>query len=160
MSRQFRFAFALLLALACPSIIPAATFPDFIYTTDNGALKLASLRGKVIYVDYWASWCGPCRQSFPWMNEMQARYRDRGLVVLAVNVDRELAEAKRFLANYPANFLIAYDSKGDTANTLALQGMPNSFLVDRRGEIIATHVGFREADKAKNEAAIKAALAH
>ena len=64
-------------------------------------LDLERFRGKVVVVDFWASWCAPCRQSFPWLNEMQAKYGSAGLVVIAVNVDRERAEAERFLREVP-----------------------------------------------------------
>lgn len=153
--------FRLLTALCAAALFAgalAAPFPDFTYQTDNGPLKMSSLRGKVVYLDYWASWCGPCRQSFPWMNEMQARYGGKGLTIVAVNVDREGGAAQRFLKEHPANFTVAYDASGDTAAQLALQGMPNSFLVDRHGELRLAHVGFREADKKALEEKIRALL--
>ena len=137
----------------------AARAPDFTFKTDNGTLSLQSLRGKVVYLDYWASWCAPCRQSFPFMNELQTRYGDKGLVIVAVTIDTELADVHRFLAKYPANFTIAYDPDGATAKTLALKGMPTSFVIDRHGEIVSTHIGFRELEKSKIEKKIKALLA-
>lgn len=157
--------FSFLLALAVASIfallgaVRAAVVPDFTLATEQGALRLESLRGKVVYLDYWASWCVPCRQSFPWMNEMQSRYAGKGLVIVAVNVDRDAADARRFLADYPAIFTVAYDPEGKTAKVLALKGMPTSFLIDRKGEIVATHVGFREAGKSKVENEINVLLA-
>ncbi|MFL6624504.1 MAG: TlpA family protein disulfide reductase [Sulfurifustis sp.] len=149
---------AALLALVLIGGASAANAPDFTFRTDNGPLALQSLRGKVVYLDYWASWCAPCRQSFPWMNEMQARYGDKGFVVIAVTVDADVAEARRFLAQYPAHFIVAYDPEGATARTLHLKGMPTSFLINRNGEIVSSHLGFREADKSKIENAIKALL--
>jgi thiol-disulfide isomerase/thioredoxin len=138
----------------------AAQAPELSFSTAEGALALAALRGKVVYLDYWASWCGPCRQSFPWMNEMQTRYRDQGFVVLAVNVDPERAEAQRFLAQQPARFTVAYDPSGDTARVLKLKGMPSSYLIDRDGKIVSSHIGFREAERAPREVEIRALLAH
>ena len=135
-----------------------ATLPDVPLKTDNGSLRLSSLRGKVVYVDYWASWCVPCRESFPWMNDMQARYKDKGLVIVGISIDTDIAAAKRFLAKVPANFTIAYDPESVTASALDLVGMPTSFLLDRNGQIVWRHVGFREADKDKNEARIKEQL--
>ena len=145
-------------AFALPGPASAVLIPDFTFTTDNGALRLDSLRGKVVYLDYWASWCVPCRYSFPWMSEMQSRYSGKGLVIVAVNLDRDLAEARRFLAQYPPGFTVAYDPEGRTAKALALKGMPTSFLIDRRGEIVAMHIGFREADRGRLEAQIRALL--
>jgi cytochrome c biogenesis protein CcmG/thiol:disulfide interchange protein DsbE len=157
---RFRFAtvFAILVAFVPLGAVRAATFPDIGLKTDNGALKLSSLRGKVVYVDYWASWCVPCRRSFPWMNDMQARYKNQGLVIVAISVDADMASAKRFLAKTPANFTVAYDPESVTADALDVPGMPTSFLIDRAGKIVWRHVGFREADKARNEAKIKEQL--
>ena len=158
---RFRFICALVFVVALPlfTAARAASLPDITVTTDQGPLRLASLRGKVVYLDYWASWCAPCRQSFPWMNEMQSRYGDKGLVVVAVSVDKDTAEARRFLASNPARFTVAFDPEGNTAKALALKGMPSSFLIDRQGEIVSTHVGFREAGKQKIEGEIGALLA-
>ncbi len=136
----------------------AAPLPVFQFKTDGASLSLESLRGKVVYLDYWASWCGPCRESFPWMNELQNRYGNQGLVVVAVNVDQNIADAKKFLSQHPARFKIAYDSTGESAKQLDLKGMPSTFLVNRRGEIVATHVGFRTADKHELESKVRALL--
>ena len=157
---RIRALLVLALAAACalPGVTASAPIPDFTFDTDRGALRLDSLRGKVVYLDYWASWCVPCRQSFPWMNEMHARYGDKGLVIVAVNVDRDAAEARRFLEKYPADFIVAYDPEGKTAKALALKGMPSSFVIDRQGQIFAAHVGFREAAKAGMAEEIRAVL--
>jgi len=85
-----------------------------------GPVQLDALRGQVVFVDFWASWCGPCKQSFPWLNEMQAKYGARGLRVLAVNVDRQRAHADRFLAQVPARFAVAFDPQGDVAQRYAV----------------------------------------
>lgn len=156
---RFLLVLAVAAALALAGVTGAAPLPDFTLATDKGTLRLASLRGKVVYLDYWASWCAPCRQSFPWMGEMQSRYAGKGLVIVAVNVDRDAADARRFLEQIPAAFTIAYDPEGKTAEALALKGMPTSFLIDRQGEIVATHVGFRESRKAAMEDEIRALLA-
>lgn len=150
---------AFLVALALAGAASAAKAPDFTFKTDKGPLALESLRGKVVYLDYWASWCAPCRQSFPWMNEMQARYGDKGFVIVAVSIDTDPADAARFLAQHRARFIIAYDTQNVTAQAMRLKGMPTSFLIDRNGEIVSRHLGFSEADKAKLERNIKALLA-
>lgn len=136
----------------------AASIPDFTFVTDGGSLKISEQRGKVIYLDYWASWCVPCRQSFPWMNDLHSRYGDKGLVVLAVNLDRDREEARRFLTRYAAQFSVAYDPDGATARVMALKGMPTSFLIDRNGHIVSTHIGFRDAGKDKVEHEIRTLL--
>ncbi|WP_196140900.1 TlpA disulfide reductase family protein [Aliikangiella sp. G2MR2-5] len=99
-------------------------------------------KGKVIYVDFWASWCKPCRQSFPWMNQMKRKYGAEGLKIITVNLDKEHQLAEQFLKENPADFQIIFDPKGETAEKFALQGMPMSFVFDRNGKPQFSHVGF------------------
>jgi thiol-disulfide isomerase/thioredoxin len=124
----------------------------------DGPVSLATLKDKVVLLDFWASWCAPCRQSFPWLNEMQAKYGPRGLQVVAVNVDRQRADADAFLVAVPARFAVAFDSLGDTPKRYAIKGMPSSVLIGADGAVVRQHVGFRDEDKAVLEAAIVAAL--
>ena len=119
---------------------------------------LAAHKGKAIYVDFWASWCGPCKQSFPWMNAMQDKYGAKGLQVIAVNVDAKRADADRFLLKTPATFQIVYDAKGDSARSYAVKAMPTSLLIDRNGRVSYVHAGFRDEDRADLEAKINDAL--
>jgi cytochrome c biogenesis protein CcmG, thiol:disulfide interchange protein DsbE len=119
---------------------------------------VADLRGKVVYVDFWASWCGPCRKSFPWMSELQQRHAAEGLQVVAVNVDEKREDAVAFLAKVPARFTIAYDPAGATPKAYGVKGMPSSALVGRDGQLLWMHTGFNEADKGQLEECIRAAL--
>ena len=123
-----------------------------------GEVSLSAMKGQVVFVDFWASWCVPCRQSFPWLNQMQAKYGARGLQVLGVNVDAKRADADTFLAQVPAKFNIVFDSAGDTPKRYAVRGMPTSVLVGADGLVLQQHAGFRDDDKAALEAAIVAAL--
>lgn len=132
--------------------------PEFELPGAHDSVRLSALRGKVVYVDFWASWCAPCRQSFPWLNEMHARYRGHGLEIVGINVDARRADANRFLAQVPARFTLAFDASGDTPGRYAAKGMPSSFLIARDGTIVATHVGFRPEDKGRIEAGIRRAL--
>ena len=89
--------------------------PAFTLATSRGdAIDLAGLRGRVVYVDFWASWCTPCRRSFPWMNALHARYGSEGLAIVGINVDKRRADADRFLADVPAAFAIVFDPAGAT----------------------------------------------
>ncbi|MBP6764719.1 MAG: TlpA family protein disulfide reductase [Rubrivivax sp.] len=124
-----------------------------------GVVDLAAYKGKVVYLDFWASWCGPCKLSFPWLNDMQARHGARGLQVVAVNLDRQRALADAFLAQVPARFVLAFDPAGDSARRYAVQGMPSSVLIGADGLVLQQHSGFRDEDRAGREAAIVAALA-
>jgi thiol-disulfide isomerase/thioredoxin len=128
--------------------------------TPEDPFDLAALRGKVVYVDFWASWCVPCRQSFPWMNDIQAEFAPDGLVVVAVNVDQERSDAQDFLRRFPASFRVAYDPAGRLAQQFRLRGMPSSFLIDRGGNVVAVHTGFRPEDRASLHAQIRGALAN
>ena len=122
-------------------------------------LDLQQFRGKVVLVDFWASWCEPCRHSFPWLNELQAKYADRGLVIVGVNVDRTHTDAQRFLTEVPASFEIVYDPQGSLATRYEVPGMPSSYLFGPTGELISRHIGFREAARSEREAEIEKSLA-
>ena len=98
--------------------------------------------GKVIYVDFWASWCGPCRKSFPWMNEVQNNYKQQGFTVISINLDANKTLAEKFLAETPANFGVIYDPKGAIAKHFKIQGMPSSMIIGRDGKIKSRHTGF------------------
>ena len=115
--------------------------------------------GKVVYVDFWASWCVPCRKSFPWMNTMQAKHQDQGLVVLSINLDAQVSLAEKFLLASPANFAIIYDAKGVLAKKFKLKGMPSSYLFNREGKLISAHSGFNAKKQQKYEHEIALALA-
>ena len=125
-----------------------------------GAPNLDALKGQVVYLDFWASYCGPCRRSFPWMNEMQARYGTRGLRVIGVNLDGKRADAERFLAQVPAQFAIAYDPSGDSPRRYAVKAMPTSVLIGPDGRVLRVHSGFHDDQRAELEAAIVQALGH
>lgn len=123
-----------------------------------GQLDLAAYRGKVVYLDFWASWCGPCRQSFPWMNRMHHQYGKDGLVVLAVNMDQVRGDADGFLKKFPADFAIHFDPAGQLAQSFKVRGMPTSVLLDRDGKTLLVHEGFRSKDPPELEASIRKAL--
>ena len=110
----------------------------------NFETLISSHKGKVIYLDFWASWCGPCRKSFPWMNNIQEKYQQQGLVIISVNVDNNKALADKFLAEIPANFTVFYDPKGKVARQFKLKGMPSSYIIDRSGKVVSAHVGFSQ----------------
>lgn len=114
--------------------------------------------GKVVLVDFWASWCVPCRRSFPWMNDMQSKYADEGLVIVAVNVDNDPQAAQRFLDEYPPDFQVWYDRDRALARRFEVVAMPSSFLLDTEGQVVERHLGFQVLRQDEYEAAIRAAL--
>jgi thiol-disulfide isomerase/thioredoxin len=115
------------------------------------AIAAEQLKGKVVYVDFWASWCVPCRASFPWLEELHRKYGDQGLVVLGINKDQAPGDAGKFLARYPASFPLLRDPGDALAKGFAVRGMPSAYLIDRRGNIRHTHVGFRQDTTAELE---------
>ena len=119
---------------------------------------LAPVEGRVIWVDFWASWCVPCRRSFPWLNAMQRKHGPAGLQIIAVNLDKDRALADRFIAEVPAEFALRFDPAGALAKEFGVQAMPSSFLIDADGKVLASHAGFRTADTANYERAIESAL--
>jgi thiol-disulfide isomerase/thioredoxin len=134
--------------------------PSFTLASRSGpAVALDSLRSQVVLVDFWASWCVPCRQSFPWMNALQERYGARGLRVVAINLDKERALADKFLAAHPATFTVAFDPSGKTAEAYRVAAMPSSFLISRDGKILVRHAGFDPKKTSELENAIAKACA-
>ena len=113
-------------------------------TLERLTQQLNAQKGHVVYVDFWASWCVPCRQSFPWMNELQEKYKAKGLKVISINLDHNKELATQFLQQNPANFQIIYDAKGLIARKYKLKGMPSSFIVDQNGDLVSKHVGFNK----------------
>ncbi len=150
---------AVLAAAPASALDVGAAAPELNLPGLKEAVSLAGLKGKVVYVDFWASWCGPCRQSFPFMNDLQARYRAQGLEIVGVNLDAKRDDADKFLSDVPAQFSLAFDAKGDSARRFEVKGMPSSFLVGRDGRLVAVHRGFKEADRQGIEASIVQALA-
>jgi thiol-disulfide isomerase/thioredoxin len=153
-------AIALLCAARVLAADVGAAAPPFALPDAAGnTVSLASLRGRVVYVDFWASWCGPCRRSFPWMNELQQRYGARGLAIVAVNVDKKRPDAERFLQQLPAAFTVVYDPAGATPAAYRVPGMPTSYLIDRQGNVVQIEQGFFDERRASTEARIEALLA-
>jgi len=115
---------------------------------------LSQYKNKVVYLDFWASWCGPCRKSFPWLNAMEKQYEKQGLVVIGVNLDNDIENAKAFLNDVPAEFRVFSDPAGQLAEQYKLIGMPSSFVIDGNGEVRHRHVGFKKASVASYEHSI------
>lgn len=142
----------LLLFLSLPITAAAAELaPDFrLPLLDNSAtLSLQEQRGKVIYLDFWASWCGPCRKSLPLLNNLRDELRQQGVTdfeILAINLDDEAAAGLAFLQEFPVAYPTLHDATGNTSQAYDLRGMPTSYLIDRQGRLRGTHQGFKPAD--------------
>ena len=128
------------LAVLCALLLPVGQ------ACAGTPLDLSAYRGQVVYVDFWASWCTPCRHSFPWMQAMKDAHEHQGLAVIAVNLDQNHADAEGFLSQFHPSFEIRFDPAGDTTRQFKVEGMPTSVLVDRHGVVRYTDIGFKPAD--------------
>jgi thiol-disulfide isomerase/thioredoxin len=111
---------------------------------DGTLIRLADLKGKVVLIDFWASWCPPCKASFPALDALYRDLRARGLEILAVNLDERRRDADAFLATHPHTMPVLFDPKGESPLAFAVKGMPSSVLIDRDGTMRFTHMGYTE----------------
>ncbi len=158
-----QFLAAVILALSLPALAleegqpaPDFTLPDI--QEGKPAITLAELRGKTVYVDFWASWCAPCLRSMPLINELYAQYRDQDFEVIAINVDDPIEDGREFLLDTPLDYLIAADTKNEVLEQYGVRGMPTSFLIDSEGIVRMVHMGFRDKDIELIEAAVTGLL--
>lgn len=126
--------------------LPGATL---LRMADQQSVNTQDLKGRVLYVDFWASWCKPCRKSFPFMNALHAKYDPERFAVIAVNMDENPEDAHAFLQDYPADFAIYADPQGTLAEALGVPGLPTAYIVDAQGTVRATHMGFKASSKGK-----------
>ena len=122
--------------------------PDCALSTidESGSSDLNRYKGQVLYVDFWASWCGPCAKSFPFLNEMHQQLKGQGLQIVGVNLDENTDDAKVFLAKYPASFTVMADVSKQCAKDFAVKAMPSSYIIDRKGIVHHVHLGFRPGE--------------
>jgi cytochrome c biogenesis protein CcmG, thiol:disulfide interchange protein DsbE len=151
-------ALLILAPLAARALEHGVQAPDFSLPGPSGPVRLADFKGKTLYLDFWASWCVPCKQSFPWMNDMQAKYKDRGLRILGVNVDKHADDATHFLERVPAAFALAMDPAGDVPRSYSVKAMPTSVLIGPAGQVLEFHAGFSQAELGARELEIRRAL--
>jgi len=126
------------------------TFPDLSSYKLEG--KLPEFQDKVVLVDFWASWCDPCKASFPAMGELQKKYGAKGFVIIAVNVDEKRSDMDDFLKDNPAPFTVMRDGGQKLVEKAGIGTMPSSFLIDRSGKVRFTHSGFKGAETKKKYA--------
>jgi len=129
-------------ALQVGEAMPAFTLPGLGH---GKILRSGYFQGKVMYLDFWASWCGPCRVSLPAMNALYREFNAEGFEVVAVNVDKDRAEAHRFLKQHPVSYYVVADD-GSLPRRFGVKGMPTAYLIDRSGTVRRVHEGFRPGD--------------
>lgn len=118
--------------------------PDFTLPGDGGqAISLSDLRGQVVMINFWASWCGPCRQEMPLLEQIHQRYESLGFTLLGVNVEENSSDAKAFLEDRPVSFPILFDPDNGVSKLYDVIAMPSTVLIDRQGNVRYLHHGFK-----------------
>ncbi len=143
------------LALDAGSRAPEIGLPDL----DGNMQRMADLRGKVVLVDFWASWCAPCREEMPVLERLYRAHRSEGLVILGISQDRTAENMRSFVARTPVSFPLVFDAGHRIAGRYHPPRMPSSYLIDRRGVVRYVHAGFRASDASRIEHEVEALLA-
>jgi thiol-disulfide isomerase/thioredoxin len=124
----------------------------------GGEVSLADLKGQVVMINFWASWCGPCRQEFPALDQIYAKYKPMGFTLVAINVEPEKADAEKFLGATPVSFPILFDPDNKVSGNYGVSAMPTTVLVDRQGRVRWQHRAYKPGDEAKYIEQIRAVL--
>jgi peroxiredoxin len=130
--------------------------PDFTLKSNSGDnVKLSELRGQVVMINFWASWCGPCRQEMPLLDEIHQRYSGLGFTVLGVNVEEDQAAARELLEDVPVTFPILFDSRNEVSEAYDVDAMPSTVVVDRDGVVRYIHKGYVPGDENKYQEVVR-----
>lgn len=163
--RVMMMTFALLLTLLFSTNMNAKDIElsgkatDFSLPSNTGApMKLSDFRGDVVMVNFWASWCGPCRQEMPLLDDLQKRFKKVGFTVLGVNIDEDVSDAKDLLKDIPVSFPVVFDSKNKVSEIYQLDSMPTTVMVDRKGNKRFLHRGYKPGYEVDYERQIRALL--
>lgn len=127
-----------------PKMAAAEVAPEFSLPLldKEKTVSLADFKGQVVYLDFWASWCGPCAVSLPELEKLRAQFHNKGFEVVAINLDQSEEDARRFLKNKKISYPILMDKKQKTPEQYGVVGMPTAFMLDRQGLLRETHTGF------------------
>ena len=165
MKSILRFPLAALLAALVAVAWPADATdgsppaPEFkLANRSGGELSLSGLKGQVVMINFWASWCGPCRKEFPALDQIYSKYKPMGFQMVAINVESEKADAERFLGQTPVSFPILFDPDNKVSGNYGVSAMPTTFLVDRQGRLRWQHRAYKPGDEAKYIEQIRAML--
>src|SRR5262245_10893109 len=153
--------FALVCALAASSLVGASSSmaPGFSLPSRGGdTVGLDKLKGRVVMINFWASWCGPCRQEMPLLEQMHKRYSSLGFTLLGVNVDANSADAEQWLAKTPVTFPILFDRESKVSKMYSVNAMPSSIFIDRKGNVRYMHRGYKAGDESEYLNQIRALL--
>lgn len=152
---------AAFIAFAWPAAATDASPPAPGFTLANragGELSLSAMKGQVVMINFWASWCGPCRQEFPALDQIYGKYKPMGFAMIGINVESEKADAERFLGKTPVSFPILFDPDNRVSGSYGVSAMPTTFLLDREGRVRWQHRAYKPGDEAKYIEQIRAIL--
>ena len=149
-----------LISLLCVSLAGAASVngpaPNFTLKSLSGKnLKLSEMAGNVVLINFWASWCGPCREEMPLLNALHKKYQPLGFTVLGINVEEQTDKARGFLSNYPVDFPILLDKENKVSKQYKVIAMPTTVVVDRDGNMRYLHEGYKPGDEKKYRQMVK-----
>jgi peroxiredoxin len=147
---------ALLVPLAASAVEEGKTAPDFTLKSLAGNnLKLSEMTGNVVLINFWASWCGPCREEMPLLNALHKKYEPLGFSVLAINVEENVDAARGFMKNFPVEFPVLLDNTNQVSQRYKVIAMPTTVVVDRDGNVRYLHQGYKSGDEAKYQKMVK-----
>jgi peroxiredoxin len=136
--------------MAVAAATPGSAAPDFsLAARDGGKVRLADLKGQVVMINFWATWCGPCRQEMPLLAQLNTKYEPLGFTLLGVNVEPDSAAAVTWLKGMPVTFPILFDTSSVVAGSFGVEGMPSTVFVDRKGQVRYIHRGYKPGDEAR-----------
>lgn len=148
-SRSFLATLLLSLAVIVSAAAPDSPAPDFTLKSASGEnLRLSELRGEVVLINFWASWCGPCRQEMPLLSELHDKYSDMGFTVLGVNVEEDSGQARKLLQDAPVSFPVLFDNQSVVSKQYDVVAMPSTVLIDRDGNMRYLHKGYKPGEEA------------
>jgi peroxiredoxin len=135
-------------AVLAANIVPGVVAPNFVLNSSTGKpISLADLKGQVVLINFWASWCGPCRQEMPILDQLYHSYQAAGFTLIGVNVEPNASDAQKFLKGTPVSFPILFDPKSMVSQLYEVSGMPSTIIVDRNGKIAYVHHGYKPGDE-------------
>ncbi len=143
-------------AAAAPSALIGKEAPDFTLKATNGKnLRLKEKRGDVVLINFWATWCGPCRQEMPLLDKLNAKYKDLGFTMIGINVESDTSGMAKYLRDVPVSFAILNDGSNSVAKLYGVDGMPNTVIIDRNGKVRYVHKGYKPGYEQKYEQQVK-----
>ena len=154
-------ALAAILTLALPAWAAAADVqaPAFtLQSVDGKTVSLAQFKGDVVMINFWASWCGPCRQEMPLLDNIYKQYKDMGFTLIGVNVEPDSSSANAWLKKTPVSYPILYDPKSQVSQLYQVQAMPTTVIIDRKGIVRYVHNGYLPGDENQYMNSIRALI--